>query len=295
MVDHKLVTLLALVEAGSYTKAARNLNLTQPAVSHHIRQLEEELNIQLFYRQSKTLELTPAGKILLKYAKRATVLYSNLLQSLEDQQAGISHFVVGITPTMEETLVPRVMAVYCASHPDCRITVFSDSIDNLYLRLKNHELDVAVAEGAMPGSSFTSVLLDTDYLCLIVAPNHPFARRGSITLEELKGENLILRTRQAGTRKLFDNYLTSISDSIRNFHVILEMDNLNTIRELVSSGLGVSVISHSACRDAIQAGTLAEVPIQDFRLVREVNMVHNQDFSHPELLEELRRIYLTNE
>jgi DNA-binding transcriptional LysR family regulator len=295
MVDHKLVTLLALVETGSYTKAARSLNLTQPAVSHHIRQLEEELNIQLFYRQSKTLELTPAGKILLKYAKRATVLYSNLLQSLEDQQAGISHFVVGITPTMEETLVPRVMAVYCASHPDSRITIFSDSIDNLYLRLKSHELDVAVAEGAMPGSGFTSVLLDTDYLCLIVGPSHPFARRGSVTLEELKGENLILRTRQAGTRKLFDNYLTSISDSIRNFHVILEMDNLNTIRELVSSGLGVSVISHSACRDAIQAGTLAEVPIQDFRLVREVNMVHNQDFSHPELLEELRRIYLTNE
>ena len=295
MVDHKLTTLLALVEAGSFTKAARDLNLTQPAVSHHIRQLEEELGIRIFYRQSRGLELTPAGKLLVKYANRATILYANLLQSLEDQQAGITHFVVGITPTVEETLVPRVMAVYCASHPDSRITIFSDSIENLSLRLKNHELDLAVADGAMPGSGLASVLLDTDYLSLIVGPEHPFARRDCVTLEELRRENLILRTRQAGTRKLFENYLTSISDSIRNFRVILEVDNLNTIRELVSSGLGVSVISHSACREAVRSGALAEVPIRDFRLVREVNMVHHRDFSHPELLEELRRIYLESE
>lgn len=292
MVDHKLITLLALVEAGSYTQAARSLNLTQPAVSHHIRQLEEELGVRIFARRSRALKLTPAGRILLKYARQASALYTGLLQDLEAQRAGVAHVVVGITPSVEETLAPWVMASYCASHPDSRITIFSDSPDNLCLRLRTHELDMAIAEGPVSAEGLVSVHLDTDRLCLVASPEHPLAKAGGATLAGLKKERLILRTPQAEARRLLDDSLARRSDSIGNFHVILETDSLGTIRELVASGLGVSILPLSACREALRSGVLTEVPIRDFHLAREICILHAPDFSRPELLEELRRIYL---
>ena len=292
MVDHKLITLLALVEAGSYTQAARSLNLTQPAVSHHIRQLEEELGVRIFARRSRALKLTPAGRILLKYARQASALYTGLLQDLEAQRAGVAHVVVGITPSVEETLAPWVMASYCASHPDSRITIFSDSPDSLCLRLRTHELDMAIAEGPVSAEGLVSVHLDTDRLCLVASPEHPLAKAGGATLAGLKKERLILRTPQAEARRLLDDSLALRSDSIGNFHVILETDSLGTIRELVASGLGVSILPLSACREALRSGVLTEVPIRDFHLAREICILHTPDFSRPELLEELRRIYL---
>ena len=292
MVDHKLITLLALVEAGSYTQAARSLNLTQPAVSHHIRQLEEELGVRIFARRSRALKLTPAGRILLKYARQASALYTGLLQDLEAQRAGVAHVVVGITPSVEETLAPWVMASYCASHPDSRITIFSDSPDSLCLRLRTHELDMAIAEGPVSAEGLVSVHLDTDRLCLVASPEHPLAKAGGATLAGLKKERLILRTPQAEARRLLDDSLARRSDSIGNFHVILETDSLGTIRELVASGLGVSILPLSACREALRSGVLTEVPIRDFHLAREICILHTPDFSCPELLEELRRIYL---
>ena len=79
---------------------------------------------------------------------------------------------------------------------------------------------------------------------------------------------------------------------IRDFNIIIEMDSVATIKELVAQDLGISVIAHSACREDEQAGRLAVVPLEKPGMVRRINMVHHQDFSHPEILEELRRLYI---
>ena len=84
MFDMKVKTLLAVIEAGSYTKAAQKLNLTQPAVSHQIRLLENEFDIKIFYRSKNKLKLTPQGKILVQYARRAAAVYSNACQAIAD-------------------------------------------------------------------------------------------------------------------------------------------------------------------------------------------------------------------
>ena len=126
----------------------------------------------------------------------------------------------------------------------------------------------------------------------MASPEHPLAKAGGATLAGLKKERLILRTPQAEARRLLDDSLARRSDSIGNFHVILETDSLGTIRELVASGLGVSILPLSACREALRSGVLTEVPIRDFHLAREICILHTPDFSRPELLEELRRIYL---
>ena len=89
----------------------------------------------------------------------------------------------------------------------------------------------------------------------------------------------------------FDSYLLNHGENIRNFNVMMELDNLATIKELVSLNLGVSIVSRSACREDEKAGRLVVVPFEDARMTREINLVYHKDFDHPEVLEDLRHIY----
>lgn len=291
MFDHKAKTLLELVNAGSYTRAAEALSLTQPAVSHHIRQLEEEFGIQIFYKDKKELKLTPEGAVLVKYARRAMAVYNTAKQAIEDSRTKIKHFVVGITPTAGENRVPQVIAMYCNENSEIHINIVTDTIKNIYDRLKAYEVDIAIVEGRIPDAALTSVLLDTDYLCLAVSPKHRFAHRSSVSLSELKGEKFILRSKNANTRAMFESYLSNRSESIKSFNVIIEIDNVATIKDLVAQDLGITVIAHSACREDELTGRLAVVPIENSGMMREINMVTHRDFTHTDVLEDFRRIY----
>ena len=291
MVDSKVRTLLAVVQAGSFTRAAEELHLTQPAVSHHIRQLEQEFGIRIFNMEKRALVPTAEGAVLIKYARRMMAVYNKALQAIEDSSKQLRHLTVGITQTVAEHRMPQAIALYCLERPETHISITTDTIKNLYTALELYELDMAVVDGPLPASGLNSVLLDTDYLCLVVSPQHRFAGRSSVLLQELKDEKLILRSSGAGTRIQFDSYLLNHSESIRNFNVMLELDNLATIKELVALNLGVSIISRSACREDERAGRLAVVPIENVRMTREISLVYHRDFSHPDVLDDLRRIY----
>ncbi len=293
MIDAKLSTLLTLIEAQSYTKAAQILSLTQPAVSQHIRALEQEYDIKIFLKGAKGMVLTPEGRILEKYARRETALYSNLLHDFETYRNGIHRFVIGITPSAEENMVPRIIATYCNLHPDTKITILTDTIQNIINKLKTYEVDIAIVEGKIQENGLHTRLLDTDYLCLIVSPQHRFANRKSISLEEVKPERLIIRPHGAGTRRMFETFLYSCSETLKNFHVILEIDNVSTIKDLVQSNLGVSVIAHSTCLSEEKRGALKVIPVQNFQTFREINLVCRSDFNQRQLLEELCKIYQT--
>ena len=130
-----------------------------------------------------------------------------------------------------------------------------------------------------------------DYLCVVMSPKHRLAHHSAITLEELKQESLILRREEAGTRRLFESALTGHLEDIRNFDVRLEMDSITAIKELVADQLGVTVMAHSACREETAAGKLVAVPIEGMRMIREINILCQDDFDHPEVLEEIRKIY----
>nr|WP_122013670.1 LysR family transcriptional regulator [Maliibacterium massiliense] len=291
MIDRRIYTLLALVQSGSYTKTAQMLNMTQPAVSHQVKQLEQDYNIKLFYSDKKELKLTAEGAILIKYARRAVAIAHSAQQAIEDNKRSVERFSIGITPTATEYLLPQVMAMYCNEHPRTHINIATDSINNIYNRMKAYELDLAIVEGVIPDANYTSVLLDTDYMCLAVSPRHRFAKRKSVSMEEMKHERFILRSAGAGTRELFEDYLKRHGDTLDNFNIIIEIDNVTTIKELVTLDLGITIIAHSACREDEQTGRLAVVPIENARMVREINMVHHKDFNHPEILDDLRRLY----
>ena len=266
MFDMKVKTLLAVIESGSYTKAAQKLNLTQPAVSHQIRLLENEFDIKIFYRSKNKLKLTPQGKILVQYARRAAAVYSNACQAIEDSKTETSHLNVGITPTAGETIIPQVLATLCNENPDIHINISVNTIQKIYSRLK-------------------------DYLCLAVSPMHRLARAKTVSVEEIRHEKLILRSRSAGTRQLFEKHLGARDMSLEEFNVMMELDNVSMIKELVTMDLGITIIAKSACREELASGRLAIIPIENSSMVRQIDMVYQKDFLHPELIQNIRGIY----
>lgn len=291
MMDTKITSLLCLVACGSYTKAAKELNLTQPAISHQMKLLEEEFQIQLFHKNKRQLILTPEGEILVKYAHRMQNIYHNAIQALEDSRTQMKHFVIATTPTAGEYYIPQMLAAYCGEHSDVHINLITDSINNIYNKLKLYEADLAIIDGRFTSDKYHSILLDTDYLCLIVSPEHSLAKRTSVNMSELRDEKFILRSKSAGTREVFETYLQAQRDSIRNYRVLIETDSLATIKELVMENMGISIMSHNACIDDEQHGRLKTIPISNSTMIRELNLVYPKDFKHLDLLTELQRIY----
>ncbi len=295
MIDPKVYTLLTLIETGSYTKTAKKLSITQPAVTHQIKQLEADYNIQLFHKNKKKFTLTPEGEVLVKFARRMRVLNENCRKSIEYTRSSIHSLNIGMTLTAEETIVPHVIARYCYEHKDIHFNVTTDPISTLYDKLKNYVIDMAIVEGNLFNPNFTSVLLDTDYLCVAVSKQHLLAksRRKSVSLKELKKERFILRTRAAGTRQLFENQLVSNYEHIKNFNVILELDNVSTIKELVTANFGITIIAHSACMREIANGSLVTLQIENMKLTREINLVYHTGTKHLDIVESLKNLYHT--
>ena len=291
MVDTKFRTLLTLVQVGNYTKTAKLLSLTQPAVSHHVKKLEEEYGVRIFFAGRKTPILTPEGEILIKYAKRLAAIDKRLRQELLDSKTSIKRFNVGVTPVIAGDMISQLFFTYCNEHPDVRINVILDTFDNIYNKLQSFELDWAIVEGQFQDTNYQSLLLDTDDLLLVVSPKHRFSGKTSVNLDELKEERLILRSHNSGTRVLFEKYLNKKGEDIDDFNIVIEIDNVNTIKELVEANLGVTVLGHSACLKEEQAGELSLVYLQDFDVTRKINMIYHAGFEHVALLENIRRIY----
>lgn len=291
MIDPKLYTLLAVVEYKSYTQAAQHLSLTQPAVTQHIKQLEKELNVKIFNRVGRETKPTNQGNIVIQYARRSIALYKRMQQNILDAQRHKRSLTVGVTHTAESNAVAEVLAKYSAKNPGTSITIITDTIKNLYNMLKSYEVDLAVVEGKIDDDSINSILLDTDSLMLVVSNNHPLAKKSMVTINELKKQPLILRRPSSGTMNLFISHLESHNISLDDFNVILEVDNIATIKALIRRDIGVSILAKSACMDEVKKGKITVLPIENLSMTREINILYPNDFKHMDILQNIVKEY----
>ena len=285
MIDPKLYTLLAVVEFNNFTRAAEYLSLTQPAVTQHIKQLEKELKIKIFNRVGNNIKPTNEGNILIKYAQRSIALYQAMEQNILDERLRMRRLTVGVTHTAESNAVAEVLGKYSVQNPGTVITIVTGTINNLYSMLKNFELDLAVVEGRIKDDRINSLLLDTDSLVAVLSSNHPLANKTAITINELKKEP------SSGTRNLFKAHLESQNMSLDEFNVILEVDNIATIKDLIRRDIGVSILSRSVCLDELKKGKIAALPIENLSMIREINILYHSDFKHEDILQNIMREY----
>lgn len=291
MLDPKLYSLLQVCESGSFIAASKKLSITQPAVSHHIKALEEELNVTIFERRSGKIVLTREGEKVVQCARKMQSLYQNLVQNLRDSKKLITHLTVGVTHTAESNPIAEALARYCAENENVIIKMITGTINNLYIKLKEYEIDLAVVEGRITDPSIHHLLIDTDYLVLAVSVNHPFGKRQMISLNELKKERMILRLPNSGTRNLFTAHLESNNMSLNEFNVILELDNIATIKDLIRRDFGVSILPRSVCLDELKKKKIAVLPVENLSMIREINLAYHKDFAQLDILQDIARYY----
>ena len=216
---------------------------------------------------------------------------SGLLQDISDGTSLTTHLTIGVTHTAESNPIAEALAGYCSKNPRVNIKMITDTISNLYTMLKTYEIDLAIVEGRSRDPGIRYLLMDTDYLVLAVSPDHPFAKKSMVTLSELKKERMILRLPNSGTRNLFVAHLESNNMSINDFNIILEVDNIATIKDLIRRDFGVSILAKSVCLDELKKGKIVTLPVENLSMMREINIAYPADFTQFDLLRDIVKSY----
>jgi len=287
MINDKLNTLIVLAQVKSYTKTAELCHLSQPAVSQHIKALEEMYGIKIFKRVGRNLMLTYEGDVLVRNAKRLIALNRNIEKELNKNKGGINKLDIGITLTAGGYFIPEILNVFKRKYPELRFNFHTDHATNLIERMRLNELDFIIVDGTPQTTEFNVELLVKDELIIIGPKNHPLANKSVVTTEELKKEKFILRHEKANTRLAFENYLLNHLDNIANFDVILEIDNTALIKQLIIAGHGLSVMSRAICEVNLRVGTLKEIKLKDFYLERGIYLVYPNDLKNTDLIKNI--------
>lgn len=291
LLDDKLETFIAVCEVKNFTKAGEMLGLTQPAVSQHIKKLEEELDTQIFLRKKGEITLSQEGEIALLYAKRMHALQDKMCDKIKSAKANIRKIRIGITHTQESGYMIEALSKMALAYENLNITFITDTIKNLYTMLENFELDVLIIEEKPSNPDFNFMVLDTDMLTCMVSSQNPLAQKQAITLNELKKQHLILRLPTSATRVKFASSLEAIGESIDNFDVVIEVDSIATIKNLVKKDIGVSILSKGACVKELQKKSLVALPIENLSMTRETTIVYHKTFNHVEIIERIAAAY----
>ena len=291
MVDYRLLSLLKIVETGSFTKASGQLGLSQPAVSQHIRQLEEYWQVKIFEHAHNRFTLTPEGELIVRYAQRMAALSNNLKQALKNEKEQIHSLTIGITHTAESSAIIEALAAYTNNLDRLNLKILTNTTDHLYTLLRSYELDFAFVEGKIADPAFRYLMLDTDCLVLAVPPTHRLAKQSMISINQLKEERLILRLPNSNTRNLFSASLETQGLSIDDFNVAMEIDSIASIKDLIRRGFGVSILARSACMDEIKKEKLVVLSVENLSMMREINIVYLKDYEHLDFLNGIVKQY----
>lgn len=270
-----LEIFLSVAKHLNYTRAGEEVNLSQPSVSVRIRQLESELGIKLFEQLGKRIALTDAGEMLVPHARRVIAAIADAKQSIDELQ-GLERgsLRIGASTTPGMYLVPKVIAHFKERYPKIDIHLVIKDTRQIETDVINNDFDFGFVGGHLVGDEVAVLPWLTDELVLIAAPAHPLARKRSIKADTLKREKFIVRESGSATRAAILNHLEK---SELRIAPIMEMENPESVKKAVQSGLGIAFISRFAVETELKAKTLAAVRVSDLDIRRELKIVYRRD------------------
>ena len=273
----RLKIFLSAAENLSFSEAAKQLHLSQPTVSHHIKELERELGVELFDRSTHKVKLTEAGRLLYPRARQLiheTVEIRQMMDSLQDQVAG--HIRIACSTTAGKYILPQFAGRFRDRHPGVRISILPCTASGVVPQLLEEDVDLGVVSfEAYEGEMERQVFFE-DRISLIVPAEHPWAARESIEASELLGEKMILREDTSGTSRVLMAELGKHDISRDDLDVFLEVGNSEAIVKTVEAGFGVSFVSRITAAYALENELITEVPVAGFNLLRKIYMVRKR-------------------
>lgn len=277
MIDYRLYTFMDLHETMNYTKTAANLQMTQPAVTQHIKYLEHKYHVPLFHYERKHLRLTKEGEYLYTHAQSLIANADKLLHDIQHVSDAKETLKMGATMTIGEYLVPAFLLELYRKNPDLDLQLTLENTDMLLDDVRSGKLDFAFIEGLFNKEEFHTSLLKKEEMLLILPIDHPFLKRKTITIEDLLSERIFVREPHSGTREIFIQELAQANLSLDNFAQCTQISHINMIKEMVQGGMGISFLYESAIREELAQHKLATRKVKDFQLMREFNMVSLKD------------------
>ena len=271
MLDFRIETFLTLCEEKSYTKTAQKLCITQPAVSQHIRYLEQHYGCSLVYFKSKNLYLTTQGEELKKYALLSKADWNKVAAQLKNEEE-VKRISFGATLTIGEYVMPEILAELIKHTDYSLLSMLVDNTETLLQKLQQGLIDFAFIEGQLDKREYTTRLFSPARFIPVCSVNHEFADR-LVSFDEIFTQRLIVREIGSGTRGVLEQVLLEHNQKIQSFPHIVEIGNLNAIKSLVEKGLGITFLYENAVAAEIRRGTLKKIMLSDFEAVREFNFI----------------------
>lgn len=270
----QLEAFVAVVERRNFTRAAKALRVSQPAVSFQIRALEESLGAQLLERLGRQVSLTPAGEVVYAEAKNILAAEERMREavaSLNSLHTG--KVVVGASTIPGEYVLPRLAGEFKALYPGVQIALRIGESKKVADWLLDRTVDLGVVGVQVdnPQLSFTRIF--SDELVVVLPAGHPLAAQEEIGLEQLLKEPFVLRGAGSGTRQVFEHALTDAGLSPDRLNAVMELDTTRAVLSAVEAGVGVSVVSRWSVAEL--GRSLVARPVAGGHLVRELFLAEN--------------------
>ena len=273
MDTRQLAAFCEVVERRSFSQAAERLGVTQPAVSLQVRALEKRLGTQLLDRSGRRVEPTEAGMRLFRGAQRLLQLEEQLLDEVTSDRGGslTGELSIGASTGPAAVVVPVLLCEFHLRNLDLHVSLEVHDTQTIVDLVADRGLELGIVGAARRHRGVRFDPLLRDEVILICPPRHGFAGR-TITVDELRGETLILMQEGAGVRQVVEDELRRRGVRLRDLSVSLELGLQESARSAVLGGYGVTFISRSAVESDLAAGTLAEARLEGMDATREISL-----------------------
>ena len=281
----QLEILRAIAESGSFTAAGARLNVSQSAISRQILLLEEEFREPLFIRFGRRIQITPTGEVLLQLSHRVFADIRDTSESILDTKkklSGTLRLVGGMTVCLY--VFPPLLKEFRRRHPDVDIKVITGGTPRLLRKLRSGAADLGLLTLPTDDSALATVPVIREELLLVAPPANRLVNGRAVPTSTLVGQPFILFEQGSNTRRVLDEFFVRADIKPR---VVAETENVEIIKSMVASGLGVSIVPYQSVAREIRGGTLSFARIEGQTLVRETGWVHLKADRVPRMVREM--------
>ena len=275
MENPRLKVFRAVAELLSFHRAAEQLGLTQPAVTLHIKALENELSVRLLDRTGNKVSLTPAGRILHRHAKAIAEIVSKAEKEIAEaagEHAGELH--IGASTSIAQYVLPKLLGRFHQKFPRVRLSVVSGNTEEIVDHLLAQKIDIGLIEGPALRRDVKTEPFLPDELVLIVPAKHPWTNGTEVTVEDLKSAPLLLREHGSGTRRVLEMALEKVGVKKPFTNVTMQLDSTEAIISSVEAGLGIGFVSRWAVDRRLPLGRIKKARVTGLRIPRNFCLVY---------------------
>lgn len=273
MSDRRLQVFHTVAKMLSFTRAAKVLHMTQPAVTFQVQQLEESLNTRLFNRTHHRISLTETGKHVYEYSDRIFALYAQMENRIQDLAGDTFGMVtIGASPTVAEYLLPPLLGHFKGKFPGVEVRLRTANTDEIISMVEYNDIELGMVEAHVINKNLVVEPCRMDRLVAVAAPGHELTRRDPVSADDLVAHPFIARKEGLA---IIQDYLQSAGFDIDDLDIVMELDGFEAVKGAVGTGVGVSVLSRTVLARELALGTLVDIQL-DPPLEQSFSLVHQK-------------------